>query len=261
MTTKAFRKDIASLALPKGRKKLGAFVAEGTKCVLDTISYFTLRHLIATPSWIAEHQNVVARNDVTDKLIEANRGEIGEMSSLALAPDVMAVFEIPADIILQPQMLENQLVLALDRIQDPGNLGTILRTADWMGITTVLASAETADCFNPKAVQASMGAISRVKVIYGDLCEMLDAFARSVPIYGTFLGGNNIYTTPLSPNGIVVMGNEGRGISAEIERYISQRLFIPPYPEGRQTSESLNVATATAIVLSEFRARSICKNF
>ena len=128
-----------------------------------------------------------------------------------------------------------------------------MRTADWMGIDTILASADTVDCFNPKAVQATMGAISRVKVIYGDLPGMLSSL--DMPVYGTYLDGENIYTAPLSTAGVVVMGNEGRGISPEVTACVSHRLLIPSYPPDRPTSESLNVATATAIVLSQFRSK------
>lgn len=251
-TTKVFRRDIASLADPKGRKRLGAFVAEGSKCVLDTLGNFSLRHLIATPRWFEEHDS--AEYD-RSHIVEANRGEIGEMSSMALAPDVMAVYDLPAVPAFRPETLRHKLLLGLDRVQDPGNLGTIMRTADWMGVTTILASSDTVDCFNPKAVQATMGAIARVKVIYGDLGEMLEEFNGGTTIYGTFLDGENIYTAQLSATGIIVMGNEGRGISADLASKINRRLLIPPYPTGRPTSESLNVATATAIALSEFRAR------
>ena len=249
--TKALRRDIASLSDIKGRRRLDAFMAEGTKCVLDTIGAFTVRHIIATPQWLAA-------NPLPPDLdiIEANRGEIGEMSSMALAPDVIAVYNLPEPATFHPAEATSQLVVALDRVQDPGNLGTIMRTADWMGITTVIASTDTVDCFNPKVIQATMGAISRVRVVYGDLSAMLREAAKAgAPVYGTFLDGDNIYTAPLSPAGIVVMGNEGRGISSEVAATATRRLLIPPYPAGHPTSESLNVATATSITLSQFRAR------
>lgn len=249
--TKALRRDIASLAEIKGRRKIGAFMAEGTKCVLDTIGAFAVRHIIATPAWLAAH----CLPEGTD-IIEANRSEIGEMSSMSLAPDVIAVYKLPEPAVFHADDAATQLIVALDRVQDPGNLGTIMRTADWMGITTVIASNDTVDCFNPKTIQATMGAISRVRVVYGDLPAMLGEAARAgAKIYGTFLDGDNIYSSQLSHNGIVVMGNEGRGISPEVAATVTRRLLIPPYPAGRPTSESLNVATATAIVLSQFRSR------
>ncbi len=146
-------------------------------------------------------------------------------------------------------------MLALDRIQDPGNLGTILRTCDWMGIRTVVASVGTADVFNPKVVQASMGAIASVSVYYTDLAEWLKRLPAEVPVFGTYLDGKNIYTEPLSGKGVLVMGNEGRGISEETTQYINRKLYIPPFGVEAPASESLNVATATAIALSQFRQR------
>lgn len=251
MTTRSFRKEIASLAEGKGRRKAGAFVAEGTKCVLETIGSFSLRHLIATEAWFAEHPELVS-----DKAITANRGEIGEMSSMSLAPNVIAVYDLPEIAVADSVTIgRNELVLALDCIQDPGNFGTMIRLADWMGVTTVLASNDTVDCFNPKAVQATMGAIARVNIIYTDLAALLSETGGSPPVYGTFLDGENIYSSELTENGIVVMGNEGHGISKAVERYVTRRLLIPSYPPGRPTTESLNVATAASVVLSQFRAR------
>lgn len=253
MITKSFRRDIASLADSKGRKKLGAFVVEGSKCVLDTLDHFSLRYLIATQAWCDFNK---VGGIVSSKIVIANRGEIGEMSSMSLAPDVMAVYDLPECQLFDAKNLKNTLVVALDRVQDPGNLGTIIRTADWMGVTNILASHDTVDCFNPKVVQATMGAISRVKIIYGNLVEMLSYFEEDTPIYGTFLDGENIYKAKLSNHGIIVMGNEGRGISDNVERMVNRRIMIPPYPLGRPTSESLNVAIATAITLSQFRNRN-----
>ncbi len=239
-------KRVAALSTAKGRSRAGLFVAEGTKCVLDTIQAFDLHQLVATEAWLAEHDGVVAE----DKVVLANRGEIGEMSSLTLPADVMAVYRLPEPLTYDPQALRGRLTIALDRVQDPGNLGTIMRTADWMGITTILASRDTVDCFNPKAIQATMGAVSRVRVIYGDLPAMLAA--APVAVCGTFLDGSNIYTCELPDEAVVVMGNEGSGISDQVTDVVTQRLLIPSYPPERPTSESLNVATATAIAISQF---------
>lgn len=250
MTTKAFRKRIASLAVCKGRKKYNEFLAEGSKCVEDTLGYFQLHYLIATDSWIENHRNI---NNIESELIKVSRQEICEMSAMSTPSDVIAVYEIPEQIEFEPKSLDGKLVLALDRIQDPGNLGTIIRTADWMGVDTILASFDTVDCYNPKTVQATMGALSRVNLIYGNLSEMISKI--EAPVYGTFLEGENIYKSKLTPNGVVVMGNEGKGVSEEVKKTVNKKLFIPPYPGGRITSESLNVATATAIVMSCFRGR------
>ncbi len=257
LLTRALKREVATLATAKGRRRSGAFMAEGTKCVLDTLDAFTLRYLFATTDWIEANRQLP--DEIRIKTIECGRGELGEMSSMALTPDVIAVYELPQSGMFEPNEIKDELILALDRVQDPGNLGTIMRTSDWMGITTILASTETVDCFNPKTIQATMGAISRVRIIYGNLPEMLTQL-NGVPVYGTFLDGTNIYESRLSPTGIIVMGNEGSGISDEVAQLVTQRLLIPSYPEGRPTSESLNVATATAITLSQFIARKYGKN-
>lgn len=249
--TKAERRAIASLSQPKGRRREGAFLAEGTKCVLDTLDHFTLRKLLVTEAWL---QNHCLPEIPSDKITVTNRGEISEISSMTNVPDVMAVYELPEETNYDPSLPTREIVLALDCIQDPGNLGTIIRTADWMGITTIIASTDTVDCFNPKVIQATMGAISRVKVIYGELSDMLSK-SHGCEVYGTFLGGTNIYSAELSSSGIIIMGNEGRGISDNVAAHVTRRLLIPSYPPERPTSESLNVATATAIVLSQFRSR------
>lgn len=251
--TNALKKEISSLATAKGRRKSGAFMAEGTKCVLDTIASFKPRYIVATEQWLEEH---ALCEDLRACIVIANRGEIGQISSMSLAPDVIAVYELPEAPEFKPAALAGKLIVALDCIQDPGNLGTIMRTADWMGVETVIASNDTVDCFNPKVVQATMGAISRVKVIYGDLPAMIDAFPKETAVYGTFLDGENLYTSKLSETGIIVMGNEGKGISDAVARTVTRRLLIPSFPTGRTTSESLNVATATAITLAQFRSKS-----
>ena len=160
------------------------------------------------------------------------------------------MYEIP-QYELEVGTLSQQLVLALDTVQDPGNLGTIVRIADWYGIEHILCSPLCADLYNPKVVQATMGALARVEVHYVELEETFRHI--SGPVYGTFLDGENIYGQELSSAGIIVMGNEGNGISPEIRKCVTHRLFLPSYPEGRTTSESLNVAVATAVVCAEFR--------
>lgn len=240
-------KAVASLDERKHRRREGAFKAEGTKCVLDTLPHFSLRALYATQEWADEHPDVAS----LPQAVVTGRGELRKMSSLTTPGQVIAVYDIPErrfDI----EAASSSLILALDTIQDPGNLGTIIRTADWMGVDTVLASADTADCFNPKTIQATMGALARVRVVYGPLPHMLAA--APCPVCGTFLDGENVYTADLPAAAVVLMGNEGRGISPEAAACVSRRLLIPSYPAGRPTSESLNVATATAITLAQFRA-------
>ena len=159
----------------------------------------------------------------------------------------MAIFEQPV-YESDSKVISKSLCLALDNIQDPGNLGTIIRLADWFGIEDIFCSTGTVDVFNPKTVQATMGAIARVKVHYCDLPKLISSL-KGIPVYGTFLDGNIIYSETLSANGLIVMGNEGNGISREVEALINRRLYIPNYPQERETSESLNVAIATACLL------------
>ena len=149
------------------------------------------------------------------------------------------------------------LALALDDVQDPGNLGTIIRIADWFGLTDVICSRGTADVYNPKVVQATMGCIARVNVLYTDLCEFIDSLPSDIPVYGTFLDGDSIYGQKLSGYGLIVMGNEGNGISRVLSEKISNRLLIPNYPPERAATDSLNVAVATAIICSEFRRKQL----
>ena len=152
---------------------------------------------------------------------------------------------------------ERELCLALDNVQDPGNIGTIIRIADWFGIENIYCSNGCVDIYNPKTVQATMGAIGRVKVHYTNLPEFISSLKDKAPVYGTFLDGEEIYSRQLSDNGLIIMGNEGNGISKECEELIKERLLIPNYPAGRSTSESLNVSVATAIICSEFRRRKL----
>ena len=196
-----------------------------------------------------------ARTD--EGLFVAEGGKlIGELRASKTPSDSLALVEIPRRR-LDPAKLRRSLVLALDDVQNPGNLGTIVRLADWFGIGDVVCSEATADCFNPKVVQATMGAILRVRVHYCDLEAYLAAErAAGTPIYGTFLEGDDIYRTQLSPTGIVLMGNEGRGVTPACAAQVTRKLFIPPYPAERHATESLNVAMATGIVCAEFRRQA-----
>ena len=190
-------------------------------------------------------------------LITVTEDELRKTSFLQHPQQVLGVFEMPDDnSIPDAQWICEHLCIALDGVQDPGNLGTIIRIADWFGIDTIICSQTTADAYAPKVVQATMGSISRVKIIYTDLAEFLKGLDSDIPIYGTLLDGENIYTKQLSTNGIIVMGNEGNGISPAIRELVNNRLLIPSYPPERPTAESLNVAIATAITVAEFRRRT-----
>ena len=204
---------------------------------------------------------------------EISDEELRRLSFLQHPQQVLATFPIPASPTLNSQLstvnyqlstlnsqlstLNSQLSLALDGIQDPGNLGTIIRIADWFGIETIFCSPDTADAYAPKVVQATMGSLARVKIVYQDLATLIDALPADFPVYGTLLDGNDIYAEPLTPHGLIVMGNEGNGISAEIAQKINRRLLIPNFPADRPTADSLNVAIATAITCAEFRRRHL----
>lgn len=250
MLSKNKVKYIHSLELKKYRNEYNAFVAEGNKLVADMLGAFECELLLAKPSWMATQGDL----DVTE-LMTADDDDIQKASFLKTPQDVLAIFKRP-EWQLGSVDPSTQLVLALDGIQDPGNLGTIIRLADWFGIEHIVCSMDTADVFNPKTVQATMGALAHVKVHYTELETFLKAQrALSTPLYGTFLDGENIYTKNLSEAGILIMGNEGNGVRPSIEALVNEKLYIPSYPAERETSESLNVAIATAVVCGEFRRR------
>jgi len=244
-------KDFESLDTAKGRRRTGLFVAEGEKCVGELMRRFHCRYL-----FVRQGKDVASYGCEYDELIPVDGAVMRTITRLSSSPDVIAFFEQPEALELPAaSFVRNNLVLALDRIQDPGNLGTILRCCDWMGVHTVVASQETVDVFNPKTVQASMGALARVEVVYADLVPFIKSLGAATPVYGTFLDGDNIYTEPLSKCGLVIMGNEGSGISPEVALAVNRRLLIPSWPPVADTVESLNVGMATAIVLSQFRSR------
>lgn len=248
-------KYIQSLKNKKDRDESGVFVAEGDKMVSELLLSQKCRLLVATSEFINNHRSLLSGNNI-EELIEVSKKELERVSFLKNPQQVLAVFFQPKYNYNLP-LLKNQLSLVLDGIQDPGNMGTIIRLADWYGIENVFCSPDTVDVFNTKVVQATMGALSRVKVHYLDLEVFLQSVSQDLPVYGTFLNGDNMYGTDIKQNGIVVMGNEGNGIRPYIEGFISHRLFIPNYPLDRQTSESLNVSVATAIICSEFRRRAL----
>lgn len=242
-------KYIRSLEQKKIRKEEKVFLAEGPKLVSDLLGRFPCRFLAATAIWLKEHASVPA-----DEVLEATPDELSRASLLKTPQQVLAVFEQP-EYEFDRSVFQNSLCLALDDVQDPGNLGTIIRLADWFGIEHIICSLNTVDVFNPKTVQATMGGIARVKVYYTPLPALIRSLG-DVPVYGTFLDGKNMYEQQLSRNGLIVMGNEGNGISKEVEAFINRKLYIPNYPQERETSESLNVAIATAVVCAEFRRQA-----
>ena len=239
MVSKNQIKLITSLQQKKYRIANKLFFAEGVKGIQELLdSNFELEHLYSTQNDFSEVSK--------DKKTIIEESDLKKISALATSNSCLAVFKMPAE----KPIIETGLIVALDSIRDPGNLGTILRLCDWFGIPQVLCSKETVDIFNPKVVQATMGSIARVNVNYIDLSAFLEK--TKLPIFGTFMDGENIYKSVLPQQGIIIMGNEANGISEELEHLVQNRLTIPRFGELQKT-ESLNVATATAIVLSEFR--------
>jgi len=242
-------KYIRSLKEKKYRTEYGTFVAEGNKMVSDLLPFLKCQLLIATSDYL----NLINVKDI-EEVIEVNDSQLAQASFLQNPQQVLAIFYIP--VYTSRIAIDDELVLALDGIQDPGNMGTIVRLADWYGIHHIFCSQDTVDVYNPKVVQATMGALARVKVHYIDLVDFLNQ-NKHLPIYGTLLDGENMYQQEITNNGIIVMGNEGNGIREEIRSLITNKLYIPNYPIGTPTSESLNVAIATAIICAEFRRRNI----
>ena len=242
--------------MKKYRKAEGVFVAEGHKLVGDLLDVFECKYLAATSEWLSanaawvdrQRQSGVEVDEVTDE--ELKRASFQETPQQVLAVFKQLTYEVDVN-----EVARKQLCLVLDDVQNPGNLGTIVRLADWFGIEHIFCSKGCADIYNPKTVQATMGGIARVRVHEADLSELLSRLDKDIPVYGTFLDGENIYGKELENRGLIVMGNEGKGVSKEVAAFVTERLYIPNYPEGRETSESLNVAIATAIVCAEFRRR------
>jgi len=242
MLPKSQIKLITSLAQKKYRIANGLFIAEGFKTVTELLhSPIQLHHLyITNPEYISLTKSHTVISDI----------EIKKISSLKTPNDILGVFKIPDS----DQIDTNGLVVVLDDIRDPGNLGTIIRLCDWFGVKELICSTNTVDCFNPKVVQATMGSISRVNINYLDLQNFLKN-NNDKSIYGTFMDGRNIYNETLPDSGIIVMGNEANGISEAISSLINRYISIPRFGAIKAT-ESLNVATATSIILSEFRRSS-----
>lgn len=239
MLSKSQIKLITGLQQKKYRKQHKMFFAEGLKVVQELLdSSLTLVHLYSEPGYF--------KNVPPTKYSEVTESELKKVSALTTAQHCLALFEIPDE---KPTPLTG-LSVALDDVRDPGNLGTIIRLCDWFGIETLVCSAACVDVYNPKVVQATMGSLTRVNVVYADLDHYLQQ--TTLPVFGTFMDGENIYKKSLPAEGIIVMGNEANGISERIETLCNERIAIPRFGDLQQT-ESLNVATATAIILSEFR--------
>lgn len=239
MLSKNQIKLINSLKQKKYRLQHGLFVVEGVKTINELLqSHLELHALYTTQAFNidAKHETLISET------------ELKRISFLTTPNTALAIFKIP-----KAKAVEQKgLIVALDDIRDPGNLGTIIRLCDWFGVTDLVCSQGTTDCYNPKVIQATMGSIARVNINYVDLDRFLKQSMQ--PVFGAFMGGDNVYETQLPKTGILVMGNEANGVSKDVEALISKSISIPRFGNIQQT-ESLNVATATAILLSEFRRK------
>ena len=245
---------IRSLAHKKEREKAGCFVAEGEKLVLDLLKTTLVpMELYATEEGMASAETSRAGINA----IRLSGKEMERISSFKNPSSLLALFRIPEAERISFDSLQG-IHLVLDGVQDPGNLGTIVRTADWFGITTIFCSAECADLYNPKCVQATMGALARVEVHYLNLLQFLaEAKENKIPVYGTFMEGENLFDSELEKDALVVMGSEGKGVSPELIPFLTKQISIPSYPEGNRELESLNVSVSAAIICAEFRRRLI----
>ena len=236
MISKSEIKSITQLQQKKYRDARNLFIAEGPKVIKELLA----EGLKLNAFFSTEILEVTENNyrHITPQ-------ELKKISNLKTANTSLAIFEKPT-----VQKIEDKgLIVALDAVRDPGNLGTIIRLCDWFGVTQLVCSQDTADCYNPKVIQATMGSIARVSVHYVSLAEVLQQ--SKLPVFGAFMDGENVYKSKLPKEGILVLGNEANGVSEEISAIISEKISIPQF--GTATTESLNVATATAILLSEFK--------
>lgn len=243
MFSKSQFKLITSLAQKKYREKHGLFIAEGKKTIIELINSSLRLHSLFTTEDIFTAEK--------EKIYFLKEEELKKISRLATPQTAVAIFHIPKS--HHPDF--SDLIVALDGVRDPGNLGTIIRLCDWFGIKSLVCSEDTVDSYNSKVVQATMGSIARVNIHYTNFTKFLAESAVEVPLFGTFMEGENIYGENLPSNGILILGNEANGIRPETAALVNKKLSIPRFGESRET-ESLNVATATAILLSEFRRRN-----
>ena len=249
-------KQIQSLKQKKFRDLYHQFLVEGSKLVSEILnSNFRIISVYALTDWVKRNEPGLLSRNIS--CIEISEDDMARITALSSPSPALAIVEIPETPEL-PSGLVNDLVLVLDDIKDPGNLGTIIRIADWFGIDSIICSENTVELYNPKVVQATMGSLVRVKVSYADLPKFLDSLDSKVKIYGTLMEGENIYSASLEPAGIIIIGSESFGISMQVQGKITHKINIPSFSPGpvmREHAESLNASIATAIVCSEFRKR------
>lgn len=246
MISKNQLKLINSLDLKKQRKKQGLFLVQGEKNVGELFdSSFTIKQLFATASYIAGQSALLTKHRLVDITIEATEDELKKAGTLQSNNSVLAVVECrEAEL---PVIADNELILLLDQVADPGNLGTIIRVADWYGINNIICSRNCADFYNPKVIAATMGSFARINVTFSDLTDYLSK--QTKPVYGAFLEGSNIHKSKLAESAFIVMGSESHGISDEVAKFITDKITIPNFGQA----ESLNVAMATGIILDNFK--------
>lgn len=241
---------LKSLKLKKFRDQHNLFIAEGVKINNEILHILTPKYVIGVSGALTKIVSDRIHKDC--EIIEVNDMQMSKLTLQKTPQGVICIYEKPSK--KEVQISENELILMLDDVQDPGNLGTIIRLATWFGIKHLICSKKSSDAYSPKVVQSTMGALVKVNIVYCDLVDFLENHDHFIK-YGTFLEGENIYSSKLSEGGIIIMGNEGNGISSEIEKKINRKIFIPPYPSIHKSVESLNVSIATSIICSEFRRR------
>jgi len=252
MLSKAKIKFLSSLKQKKFRDEENLFIAEGSKLVLEIINNnWSVKYLIATKNWLDENRQKFKTS--TFEILEADIDEIKKISNLSTVPEALIVCQKKQSNLIHTNFAD-KLTLMLDGIQDPGNFGTLVRIADWFAIENIVCSQNTVDIYNPKTVQATMGSICRVNIFYTDLLQFI--LTVKLPVFGAFMDGQNIYTTDLPTQGIILLGSEGSGISNELNSKINYRISIPSFNKNAGP-ESLNVAVAGAIILSEFKRKTL----
>jgi len=244
MLTKNQIKLIKSLHEKKYRNEYGLFLVEGVKSVSELISSdFIIDHLLTTPEFFNNYKKIIADKNIKYDIVDQE--ELEKVSAFESNDSALAVVKQKENIPFETS--ENEIIVALDEIKDPGNLGTIIRIADWYGVKKIVASENTTDLYNNKVISASMGSFTRVSLFYTDLKKYLSE--TKLPILGAFLKGENVHTTEFPKKGILLMGNESNGISKELEKIVTKKITIPAYGE----TESLNVAISTAVILDNWK--------
>lgn len=256
MLSKSQIKHVSSLKVKKYRELHGEFIAEGSKLVMELLSSnYNSIALFALKEWLNENKLPTGCYTEVFEVTDSEMARITTLSTPSPCLLTLKTHNVPFD----TAIAKKELVLMLDDIKDPGNLGTIIRTADWFGFKNIVCSLNTVDLYNPKTIQSTMGSIARVNISYQPLNEILDKLDKKVAIYGSLLDGESIINKKLNTNGIIVIGNESKGISEKIRSYITEKIFIPGYQTDAALDkpESLNASIASAIICYEFRRSSI----